>query len=80
MVPEDCEVARVVSEEACGLRLDPDDAGALAREIRRLSESPDEVRAMGARSYAAFDRKYRLGTAARAYRRLWSESGGCAGA
>ncbi|MBU6180156.1 MAG: glycosyltransferase family 4 protein [Verrucomicrobia bacterium] len=80
MVPQDCEVARVVAEEACGLRLDPDDAPALAREIRRLSESPDEVRALGARSYAAFDRKYRLGTAARAYRRLWTESGGCAGA
>jgi colanic acid biosynthesis glycosyl transferase WcaI len=75
MVPEDCEVARVVAEEECGLRLDPDDAAGLAREIRRLSGSPDEVRAMGARAYRAFDRAYRLETAARAYRDLWTAPG-----
>jgi glycosyltransferase involved in cell wall biosynthesis len=75
MVPQDCEVARVVEEEECGVRLDPDDVTGLAGEIRRLSASPGEVRAMGARSYGAFARAYRLETAARAYRDLWTAPG-----
>jgi len=76
MVPEESEVGLVVAEEGCGVRLDPDDDASLVSTIRRLSTQPGEVRAMGARAYAAFRQKYRLETAARAYRDLWTRQEG----
>lgn len=72
MVPEESEVARVVAEEECGVRLASDDAEGLVAAIRRLAGARGEVRAMGARAYGAFDRSYRLETAAQAYRDLWT--------
>lgn len=71
MVPDGSEVARVVAEEDCGVRLAPDDDDGLASAIRRLADDPAAVQGMGARAYAAFDGKYRLAHAAARYREFW---------
>jgi len=71
LVPEGSEVARVIAEEDCGVRLGPHDPGALAAVILKLSEDLPRVREMGSGAYAAFDGKYRLEQAVKRYRELW---------
>ncbi len=71
MVPAESEVARVIGEEECGRRLDPDDAVSLAGVIREAARDRDTTRHWGARAYAAYLRSYRLEVAAAEYRRCW---------
>jgi colanic acid biosynthesis glycosyl transferase WcaI len=66
-VPALSEVARVVEEERCGVVVPPADVDALAREIRRLSQAPDEVERMGERAFAAYREKYTLEAGVRAF-------------
>jgi colanic acid biosynthesis glycosyl transferase WcaI len=66
-VPARSEVARVVEEERCGVVVPPADAGALAREIRRLAQAPEEVERMGERAFAAYREKYTLEAGVRAF-------------
>jgi glycosyltransferase involved in cell wall biosynthesis len=76
-VPARSEVARVVEEERCGVVVSPADADALAREIRRLSQAPEEVERMGQRAFAAYREKYTLEAGVRAFEagfKDWGES------
>jgi colanic acid biosynthesis glycosyl transferase WcaI len=66
-VPARSEVARVVEEECCGVVVPPTDADALAREIRRLSQAPEEVERMGGRAFAAYREKYTQEAGVRAF-------------
>ncbi len=66
-VPARSEVARVVEEERCGVVVPPADAGALAREIRRLAQAPEEVERMGERAFAAYRDKYTSEAGVRAF-------------
>ena len=66
-VPARSEVARVLEEERCGVVVPPADVGALAREIRRLAQAPEEVERMGERAFAAYREKYTLEAGVRAF-------------
>jgi len=52
-VDADGETALLTSEHRCGVVVPPGDAAALAHEIRRLADRPDECDAMGARARSA---------------------------
>jgi colanic acid biosynthesis glycosyl transferase WcaI len=76
-VPALSEVARVVEEERCGVVVPPADVDALAREIRRLAQAPEEVERMGERAFAAYREKYTLEAGVRAFEagfNDWEES------
>jgi glycosyltransferase involved in cell wall biosynthesis len=74
-VPARSEVARVVEEERCGVVVPPADAGALAREIRRLAQAPEEVERMGERAFAAYREKYTLEAGVRAFESGFKDRG-----
>lgn len=67
-VPTRSEVARVVTEENCGVVVAPGDFEGLAREILRLACLPEEVTEMGRRARAAYQAKYTLEAGVRAFR------------
>jgi colanic acid biosynthesis glycosyl transferase WcaI len=46
------DVARIVTENGCGVVADPDDPAAVARAIRELAAQPDRVAEMGRRARA----------------------------
>ncbi|MEQ8820889.1 MAG: glycosyltransferase family 4 protein [Sumerlaeia bacterium] len=52
------EVARILRESRCGVRVDPDNAEAFAAAVRELASDPDETRAMGERGRAYFERHF----------------------
>jgi glycosyltransferase involved in cell wall biosynthesis len=43
LVPPGCEVAEIVEEEQCGVRIDPDDASAISREILKLGSDVERL-------------------------------------
>jgi len=50
--------ARIVEESGSGICIPPGDPDAMARETRRLSERPDELRELGRRGMAAVRERY----------------------
>lgn len=54
----DGDLATVIAQSACGTTVSPGDVTGLAREIRRLSESPVDVHDMGCRNRNLFESKY----------------------
>ena len=52
------EIARPVTEHDCGLVIPSGESEALVAVIRKLRDSPEEVRAMGVRARAAFEREW----------------------
>ena len=70
-VPRDCEVAHVIREHECGAVVPPDDPQALANAIRALASSPDDVRSMGSKAFAAYQERYSLAAARSRYWQEW---------
>jgi colanic acid biosynthesis glycosyl transferase WcaI len=72
-VPDDSEIAHLIPRAECGVRVPPEDPGAMARAIQGLSTKPEELQRLGdnGRSYACkhFDRKI----VTRQYRQLLHE-------
>ncbi len=52
------ELARLVTQHDCGVVIPAGDSEALVQVIRKLRDSPEEVRAMGARARAAYEREW----------------------
>lgn len=70
-VESDSEPGLIVEEYGCGLRIEPDDAGALAEGILRMRDSNREE--MGRRGRRAFEQSFDRGIATTAYRKLLEE-------
>jgi len=66
-VPAQCEIARVVAEENCGIWIEPGNARALTRAIRSLAVNPRLADEMGARAFIAYRDKYTAEKAAARY-------------
>jgi colanic acid biosynthesis glycosyl transferase WcaI len=60
-VDEDCDTARIVERERCGIVIPPGDAAAMADTILRAKQGRDELAAMGRRARAAFEREHARG-------------------
>jgi glycosyltransferase involved in cell wall biosynthesis len=58
LMGESCEVARVLSEENCGVRVEAGDARALAGAVLDLAANPDRCAEMGKRSRAALEERF----------------------
>lgn len=54
------DAARIVRESGCGLAVDPDDPGGVARAIRELRDRPEQLREMGRRAKEAAGRYARV--------------------
>ncbi len=54
----DGEIARAIAAHGCGVTVAAGDAAGLAAAIRDLRASPEELRAMGERARAAFEREW----------------------
>jgi glycosyltransferase involved in cell wall biosynthesis len=70
-VPDDCETAIVIREEACGLVVPPHDPAVLAEALRRLADHPAECRRMADRAAHAYKTKYSLTEARVRFQSLW---------
>jgi len=68
------EIARPVTGHDCGVVIPSGDGAALAAVIRKLRDSPGEVRAMGARARAAFEREWDKPVALARWRALLAEA------
>jgi colanic acid biosynthesis glycosyl transferase WcaI len=53
-----CEVARVIAEAGCGVRVDPGDARGLVEALLHLSGSPETAEAMGACARTVLEQHY----------------------
>jgi colanic acid biosynthesis glycosyl transferase WcaI len=71
--PEDCEAARLVREEKCGVIVRPGNGAGLAEALRRLRGSPATCAAYGAQARRVFERGYDLPTVAARWARLLRE-------
>ena len=60
LVGEKSEVAQVIAEADCGLRLDQSDAAGLAEALTRLSRQPEEAARMGRNARRVIEDKYSL--------------------
>ena len=69
------EVARVLERAGAGIAVPPEDAEAFTKAIRRLTESPDEARAMGAAGRAFVETWASPAAIAEAYEHLFEELG-----
>jgi len=58
--PEDCEAARLVRDEKCGVVVRPGDAIGLAQTLRRLRDDPDACLAFGSQARRVFESEYDL--------------------
>jgi colanic acid biosynthesis glycosyl transferase WcaI len=67
VVPEACEIARVVQEERCGVWVRPGDAQGLAQSISELARNPQTCRALGDNGVRAIQDKYSVARASRQY-------------
>jgi glycosyltransferase involved in cell wall biosynthesis len=70
-VESNSEPALIVEEFKCGLRLEPDNAEALAAGIVRMRDSKHKE--MGGRGRRAFEQRFDRGIATTAYRKLLEE-------
>jgi colanic acid biosynthesis glycosyl transferase WcaI len=75
-VPVASEVARVVTEEECGIVVSPSDPVAVAAAIRRLAEDRELTSAMGKRAFCAYKSNYSLNAAAERFWRQWGAPDG----
>lgn len=73
LVPEESEVARVVAEEECGLRVPDGDAAALAKAILRLQQDPVLAKQMGLNARRALENRFTLRHAAEKFHALFEE-------
>ncbi len=69
-VPENSEIARVLSEEDCGYQVRPGDAQGLAQAIVYLSQNPDLAATMGQNARSAYQRIYTLKNALDRFEKL----------
>jgi len=60
LMAETSEVARVIAEEECGLRVAAGDAAGLSRAVAQLAADPALAAQMGARARDAFERRFTL--------------------
>lgn len=74
VVPPTSEVARVIEEEGCGIRVDQRDAAALASAIRSLASAPEEAQAMGKRARSALERRFTLAQVAEQFHQVFLEA------
>jgi len=70
-VPRHSEVAYAVQEESCGIVVEPGDTEGLADAVRRLASTPLLARDMGERARHAYETRYTIDQAVRAYRTIW---------
>ena len=70
-VPNTSEVAKVVSEEKCGVVVAPGDHAQLVHAIRELSRNITTVDSMGRNSLKAYESKYTLRQAIVAFENFW---------
>jgi colanic acid biosynthesis glycosyl transferase WcaI len=70
-VPARCEVATIITEENCGLVVEPGNPDPVAAAILRLKNDPALAAEMGARGFAAYHAKYTLDNAVETFRRLF---------
>jgi glycosyltransferase involved in cell wall biosynthesis len=76
LVPEECEVAYVVQEAACGVRVEPGDAKMLANSLVALAAEPEAIEEMGCRARRIFeDRFTTTKTAQRLYETICRSTG-----
>jgi colanic acid biosynthesis glycosyl transferase WcaI len=68
--PVDCEAARVITEEGCGIVVSPRDSQGLADALLRLRKSPEWCAELGTRARAAFERRFDIGTITRQWEAL----------
>ncbi|WP_226007426.1 glycosyltransferase family 4 protein [Natrinema salinisoli] len=55
---EETEIARIVEEVNCGIRVDPKRPGQIVSAIEHWLDNPDEMRAMGERARSVFEERY----------------------
>ena len=67
------EIARVIAEENCGLRVAAGDAEGLSQAVAQLAADPELAARMGAQARAAFERRFTLEHTAAQFLRLFSE-------
>lgn len=70
-VPRESEVAYAVTEEECGLVVEPDNVDQLVQALQRLAGDEAMVTSMGQRAFAAYKSKYTVEQAVAAFRKLW---------
>lgn len=71
MIHPDSEVSRVVTEEECGLRIDPFDVDGLVSNILLLAESPSESKRLGQNARRALLDNYTISHAAQLFHQLF---------
>ncbi|HYC37530.1 MAG TPA: glycosyltransferase family 4 protein [Usitatibacter sp.] len=69
----DGEVARIIDEGACGVRVAPSQPKLLAAAITRLADAPAESRAMGLRGRNLFERRFDRNVAIRQWKAVLGE-------
>ena len=72
-VDEGSEVANIIERSGAGLAVPPDDAEALTKAVRRMIESPDETRRMGAAGRTFVETWASPAAVAESYERLFEE-------
>ncbi len=73
LVAPSCEVARVLEEADCGVRVEQGNAQVLAQTIRDLQSSPAEVERLGVNARRVFEQKYTLPQIAAHFHRVFQE-------
>lgn len=68
------EVADILTEARCGLRVDPNDPQGFVEALRHLAAHPDEARAMGERGRRYFERWFEVDRACERFIRLLEET------
>lgn len=74
IVPSESELARVIDEEHCGLRVEPQGSLALANAITFLLSSPADAEYMGRRAREALVNRFTLEAAAYAFVRVFESA------
>jgi glycosyltransferase involved in cell wall biosynthesis len=65
LVPRKCEIADLVDQDGCGVRVDPDDVGAVESAIQRFLAEPEFLAVCRARARASAVRDYGRGNTRR---------------
>jgi colanic acid biosynthesis glycosyl transferase WcaI len=73
VVGEGSEVARLIAEESCGLRVAQGDAAGLVQAVVQLAANPETAAQMGERARSAFEHRFTLRRIAEQYLSLFSE-------
>jgi glycosyltransferase involved in cell wall biosynthesis len=73
------EIGRVITEEECGVVIEPGDSKALVRAILELHNTPERLKTMGENARNAIQGKYNLRSAAQAYYEMVCDLNGLEG-